>query len=101
MNHHALELSPIVRLGLALLVACSCGVLKAPVPHVLNYQGYLTTPTGNLPGTIGTAQIANNAVARTNVADGAITLPKLNANGCTGEAAFLSTNMILEFYPLS
>ena len=96
MKRHALELNPIVRLGLALLVACFCGVLKAQVPYVLNYQGCLTTPTGNPPGTIGTAQIVNNAVASIAVAYRAITLPRLNADSGTGGATFLSTNMILE-----
>jgi len=34
------------RRGLALLVVCWCGIVEAQVPHVLNYQGFLTSPGG-------------------------------------------------------
>jgi len=46
MNDQAQRFEAVFRRSLALLVVCWCGIVEAQVPHVLNYQGYLTNPGG-------------------------------------------------------
>ena len=40
---------------LVIVAVCYCGIAQAQIPRKLNYQGYLTTPTGapvNTPQTL-------------------------------------------------
>ena len=45
MNRTAPPISRLLR-ALALLLLCGCSLLNAQVPRTLNYQGYLTGPSG-------------------------------------------------------
>jgi hypothetical protein len=46
MNRQSKRLIAMLCHGSVLLFACWCGAIQAQVPHVLNYQGYLTNPGG-------------------------------------------------------